>query len=49
VKGNKDKAWDKYKTAKMWIIIGAVLMVIFYIFYFAVLQSVFVNNFPEFR
>lgn len=49
VKGNKEKAWDKYKTAKMWIIIGAVAMVVFYILYFAVLQSVFVNNFPDFR
>ena len=48
VKGNQEAAWQKYRTAITWIIVGAVAMVVFYILYFAVLQSAVNNNLLNF-
>jgi hypothetical protein len=46
-KGNFDKAHEKFRNAKTWTIIGAVLAVIFYIVYFscfAVIQTKLLEN-----
>ena len=48
-KGNQEEAWKKYRNAKTWTIVGAVLGFLFYIIYFfAVFQGVF-HDFMRFR